>query len=188
MKIEIPDDLRALADACDDFATMPYWSEAARASVMRYLAEMCPHREALRWLVREVINHVGKWPGLAEVRGILCMRYDPADGIDGDSTIPGYRADDAEMRYILRERQTFASLPPPAVALAQFAESGSADCDPAPRIPALKQLPNGHIELKPTPPNEYELNLIRGEANDERLTLEARERARRILERMDQAG
>jgi hypothetical protein len=188
MKIENPDDLRALADACDDFATMPYWSEAARASVMRYLAEMCPHREALRWLVRQVVNYAAKWPGLAEVRGILCQRYDPADGIDGYSTIPGYRADDAEMRYILRERQAFAALPPPGEALAQLVEPGPADCDQAPRIPALKQLPNGHIELKPTPVNAYELNVIRGEVNDERLTLEARERARWILERMEQAG
>jgi hypothetical protein len=155
---------------------------------MRYLAEMCPHREALRWLVRQVVNYAAKWPGLAEVRGILCTRYDPADGIDGYSTIPGYRADDAEMRYILREQQMFAALPPPAVALAQLAEPGPADSEQAPRIPALKQLPNGHVELKPTPLKEYELNVIRGEADDERLSAEARERARRILERMEQAG
>ncbi|MGA8594465.1 MAG: hypothetical protein WB676_06945, partial [Bryobacteraceae bacterium] len=40
------------------------------------------------------------WPGLAELRGILCSRYDPADGIDQWSTLPGYRADDAEMKHL----------------------------------------------------------------------------------------
>ena len=46
------------------------------------------------------MNHVGSWPGLAELRGILCSRYDAADGIDQWSTLPGYRADDAEMKHL----------------------------------------------------------------------------------------
>ena len=91
---------RDLEQACDDFAMLAYWPAEARASVMRLLAQMCPHREALRWLVAEVVNHVGKWPGSAELRGILCSRYEPADGIDQWSELAGYRAEDGEARYL----------------------------------------------------------------------------------------
>jgi hypothetical protein len=191
MKIETPEDLRALADAADDLASMPYWIEASRASVMRYLAEMCPHREALHWLVRTVVNHVGTWPGVAELRGILCTRYDPADRIDGDSTIPGFRPEDAEMRYRLREAESYAALPSSSEALARLTSPAwikQPATEAVPRIPALRQLPTGCLELKPTSPNAYELNLIRDEANDCRLSAEARERAKRILERMEQTG
>jgi hypothetical protein len=89
-----------LVQAVDDLATMPYFPTESRGSVMTLLRKMCPHRTALRWLVAEAVNHVDKWPGLAELRAILCMRYDPADGIDQWSTLPGYRADDAEMKHL----------------------------------------------------------------------------------------
>jgi len=89
-----------LETACDDLAMLPYWPAEARASVMRLLAQMCPHREALQWLVAECVNHVAKWPGPAELRGLLCTRYTPADKIDGWTTLPGYRADDCEARFL----------------------------------------------------------------------------------------
>jgi hypothetical protein len=91
------DDLRV---ACNDLATLPFFPQEAKASVVTYLARMCPHKRALRWLVDEVVNHVRSWPGLAELRGILCNRFDPADGIDQWSTLPGYRAEDNEARYL----------------------------------------------------------------------------------------
>jgi hypothetical protein len=67
-----------LVEAVGDLSTMPYFPEASRSAVMTLLRKMCPHRTALRWLVAEVVNHVGTWPGIAELRGILCSRYDPA--------------------------------------------------------------------------------------------------------------
>lgn len=95
-----------LIEAVDDLGTMPYFPVESRGSVMNLLRRMCPTRTALRWLVAEVINHVDKWPGLAELRAILCSRYDPADGIDQWSSLPGYRADDAEMKH-LEEHERF---------------------------------------------------------------------------------
>ena len=89
-----------LIQAVDDLATVPFFPSESRGSVMTQLRRMCPHRTALRWLVAEVVNHVGSWPGLAELRGILCSRYDAADGIDQWSTLPGYRGDDAEMKQL----------------------------------------------------------------------------------------
>ncbi len=74
---------------------------ATRAAIMMLLGKMVPHKRALEWLVNELINHVGKWPGPAEVRGILCSRFDPADGIDHWSTLPGYSAADGEAKFLL---------------------------------------------------------------------------------------
>jgi enoyl-CoA hydratase/carnithine racemase len=94
-----------LEEACNDFAMLPFFPQEARASVMMLLAKMCPHRRALRWLVEEVVNHVGKWPGPAELRGLLCTRYDPADGIDHWCSLPGYTAADAEARHYAQHEQ-----------------------------------------------------------------------------------
>jgi hypothetical protein len=88
-----------LERACDDLATIPYFPVESRTSVMTGLREMCPHRTALRWLTAEAKNHVNKWPGIAELRGLLCTRYDPADGIDHWCSLPGYTATDAEAKH-----------------------------------------------------------------------------------------
>jgi len=53
----------------------------------------------LNRLVNVLINHVGTWPGPAEVRAIYCKMYPPADGIDGGSSItPGFTDDECEAR------------------------------------------------------------------------------------------
>lgn len=90
-----------LLKAVDDLAMCSFFPHDSRASVMLLLAKMCPSREALQRLVREQVNRVGVWHGPAELRGILCSFTDPADGIDYWSTLPGYRAEDAEARFLL---------------------------------------------------------------------------------------
>lgn len=84
---------------------MPFFPNDARSSVMHFLLKICPSKEALDWLVAEAVNHVTRWPGLAELRGLLCTRYEPADGIDGYTSLPGYSAADMEARYIERHEQ-----------------------------------------------------------------------------------
>ena len=96
---------RDLDQALDDLAMLRYFPSDTRASVMHLLAKICPHREALEWLVGELVNHVGEWPGPAEVRGLLCTRYDAADGIDGWCNLPGYRAEDYESRHLAEHDQ-----------------------------------------------------------------------------------
>jgi hypothetical protein len=100
-RIEIKD----LELACDEFAMLEYWRSEMRPAVMKLLANMCPNPKALRWLTAEVVNHVGKWPGPAELRGLLCTRYDPADGIDQWCSLPGYTAQDAEAKSIAEHEQ-----------------------------------------------------------------------------------
>ena len=94
-----------LEAACDDLAMMPFFPADARAAVMLFLAKICPHREALRWLVAQLINRVGKWPGPAEIRGLLCTKYDAADGIDGYCSLPGFTPAEMEAQHFERHEQ-----------------------------------------------------------------------------------
>lgn len=86
---------------CDFFPREP----GAQAAIMRLLAKIVPHRQALRWLVGEFTNKIGKWHGPAELRAVLCTRYQPQDGIEGWSQLSGYSASDAEERAINQHKQ-----------------------------------------------------------------------------------
>jgi hypothetical protein len=94
-----------LETACNDLAMLTFFPHDARASVMILLRNICPHKRALKWLVAELVNHVGKWPGPAEVRGLLCSRFDPADGIDQWCSLPGYTAEEFETKHLERHAQ-----------------------------------------------------------------------------------
>jgi hypothetical protein len=94
-----------LEDAVNDLSMMPYFPTESRAAVMSFLLRICPHRTALQWLVSEAVNRVPKWPGPAELRGLLCTRYDAADGVDGYCSLPGYSAAEMEAKAIERHEQ-----------------------------------------------------------------------------------
>jgi hypothetical protein len=96
------DDLNA---AVDDLATIPFFPNESRASVMNFLAKICPHRKALVWLAAEATNRVRTWPGLAEIRGLLCTKYDAADGIDGYCALPGYTPGEMEAKHFEQHEQ-----------------------------------------------------------------------------------
>jgi hypothetical protein len=68
----------------------------AQAAIMELLARMCPHREALQWLVDQMVNCVGTWKGPMELRGVLCWHYPPADGIEANCSISGFTPADGE--------------------------------------------------------------------------------------------
>jgi hypothetical protein len=95
-----------LRKAIDSLKLLKYFpaDPAAHGALMELLTGMCPDLEALDWLVAELMNHVGEWPGPANVRGLLCQRCKPADGIETDCGIPGYTPADCEARAI-REHQ-----------------------------------------------------------------------------------
>jgi hypothetical protein len=99
---------RDLAEAVDALAMMRFFPQESRAQVMLLLSRMCPHREALRWLVTEATSRLSDWPGPGELRGLLCTRYDAADGIDRYCTLPGYRAEDYEQQHYERHKQFLA--------------------------------------------------------------------------------
>lgn len=94
-----------LETAVDRLATMRFFPHEARASVMQELAKMCPHRTALRWVADEAVSHFSDWMGLKELRGLMCSRFDPADGIDVWCSLPGHTAADAEATHVERHLQ-----------------------------------------------------------------------------------
>ena len=90
-----------LEDAVNDLATIPFFPERGSSSIYSELAKMCPHKRALSWLIDTAKARCRTWPGLAELRGLLCTRFDAADGIDEPNcSIPGFTVEEAEMRHI----------------------------------------------------------------------------------------
>lgn len=91
-----------LDEATDQMQMLEYWrSDAAFiASVQTYLAKICPNVEALEWLTAALVNHIGKWPGPHELRGLLCTKYDAADGIDAYCSLPGFSPSDFERKHL----------------------------------------------------------------------------------------
>ena len=89
-----------IQEALGALSTLCYFPREASGSVARDLAKMMPHRRALQWTVDAVLNSVSDWPGLKEIRGVLCSRFDPADGIDAWSSIAGFTAEDGEQKYL----------------------------------------------------------------------------------------
>lgn len=98
--------LNDLEVACDDLATIPYFPRESRASIIVQLQRMCPHLRALEWLVQTATAHCKQWPGLSDLRGLLCSRFDAADGIDEPTcSIPGFTVEENEARYLVRHEE-----------------------------------------------------------------------------------
>ena len=92
-----------LDDAVDDLETIPFFRDSMRASVKRELMNIAPHYRALRWLVDTAKHKCKEWPGMSELRGLLCTRFDPADGIDEPMcSISGYSPYEQEQKYLDR--------------------------------------------------------------------------------------
>lgn len=99
-----------LAGALAQFSMLRYFpaDEMAHESIVLLLRRLCGTRERLMWLISRMVDHVGYWPGPAEVRGLFCTRFRPADGVEADCTLPGYTAADGEATT---ERATVKALP-----------------------------------------------------------------------------
>lgn len=69
----------------------------AQKAIAMFLAQLCGTGERLQWLVSQLVNRVGDWPGPAQVRGIFCTRFRPADGKEADCTLAGFTAADGEL-------------------------------------------------------------------------------------------
>lgn len=102
--------------AVSELAMMAYFpaDEDTRSAIMRLLARMVPHRVALIWLVRTMVDRVGRWSGPTELRGVLCTRFRPADGIEAFSTLPGFRPEDSEAAMLDEHEQRKVGWLPPA--------------------------------------------------------------------------
>lgn len=83
----------------------------AQLEIMRLLERMVPSERALEWLVSTMIDRVGEWQGPVELRGVLCAKFRPKDGIEAWSTIPGFTAADSEAQTAWIEKPDVLSLP-----------------------------------------------------------------------------
>jgi hypothetical protein len=92
--------------------------EATRAAIMVELSDLCGTAEQLAWLVDTMVKRVGTWEGPAEMRGVFCTRFPPADGVQVNSTLPGFSPADLEKRsYELHEAiKQAGALPEPSTA------------------------------------------------------------------------
>ncbi len=93
-----------LMQAAAELATIPFFPAEAQLVVMQQLARMCPHKQALRFVVDTAVARCKRWPGISELRGLLCSRYNAADGIDEPScSIRGFTPEECEERFYERE-------------------------------------------------------------------------------------
>lgn len=83
---------------------------AAREEIMRLLERMVWDPQQLDWLVRVMIDRVGKWHGTVELRGVFCSRFAPKDGIEANcAETPYFCPAEMEMRAICEHNE--AKLP-----------------------------------------------------------------------------
>jgi hypothetical protein len=81
---------------------------AVQAAVMNELRSMCRSREALEALVSKLTAYCPEWPGISEVRGLLCTFDVPGDGVEVDCSLVGFRPCDYEQKAI-EEAEAFAA-------------------------------------------------------------------------------
>lgn len=76
---------------------------ASRKEIMRLLIKMVSTVEQLDWLVNTMIDHIGEWPGPAELRAVFTTRFKPLDGIEGKgySSLPGFTPGDIEAENLI---------------------------------------------------------------------------------------
>lgn len=99
--------------ATDQMQLLEFWRNDTGfvAAVQTYLALICPHTEALEWLTAALVNHIGKWPGPHEVRGLLCTKYDAADGVDAYCSLPGFSPIDFERKHLEKHESIMGRIP-----------------------------------------------------------------------------
>lgn len=103
MKTETPITEQHLAAALVQLSILKFFpmDELQHRAMTEYLRRLCGHAEGLAWLVAQLVNHVGEWPGSADVRGIYCTRFKPADGIENlNCRLSGFTPTDCETKEV----------------------------------------------------------------------------------------
>jgi hypothetical protein len=78
---------------------------AARFEIARMFMRMVDDPKKLEWLVRTLVDRIGKYPGTREIRGVYCTRFQPFDGIEESSTLSGFSPADCEADYVKLQSQ-----------------------------------------------------------------------------------
>lgn len=89
---------KQLAAAVEELSAIPYFpqSAGAKVAIAAQVAKFVGRAEQLRWLVDAALNAMQEWKGIAELRGLHCTKFKPADGVEGWCTLPGYTPEDSE--------------------------------------------------------------------------------------------
>jgi hypothetical protein len=87
-----------IAEAVEELAAIPFFPSepGARFAVMRAMEKFVSGASELRWLIDTAVGAMREWRGVAEVRGLYCVRFRPADGKGEACMIPGFTAGDIE--------------------------------------------------------------------------------------------
>jgi hypothetical protein len=183
--------------ACGELATIPYFPSAERAFVMNLLRKMCPHHDALRFVVDTAVARCKQWPGMSELRGLLCTRYDAADGMDEPNcSIPGFTAEESKAKYLATHNsiKTQSQLPVPEMgAIRQIAAGKSIEAQRAEveRLEKLKRDLAAKIGRPTRPRSEFayspeQIAQLEADMANEQLPYSARQLAAQMLQRCRQ--
>jgi len=77
--------------------------ESAQRVIMLELERMVPTVEILNWLVDKFLRVIGEWSSLKDLRGVLCIRCTPLDGIRASCYLPGFTPDELEASWHARQ-------------------------------------------------------------------------------------
>lgn len=116
-----------LERSLDRLSILRFWpaSDNSRAEIGRLLVRMVPSKEALDWLVDAMVNRVGEWHGPVELRGVLCAKFHPVDGVEAYCSLSRtFTAAEAEAQYLEGVQSQPRTLAPSSAAIVkQIAEA-----------------------------------------------------------------
>ena len=108
-------DFKRVAEIALKLTALKYFpgEPQARLAVIEQLGEMCESEEQVAWLVKRTLKLFAKWPGIGELRAVLCSKFKPKDGFESYSeTFPdGIPSEAPEKQWTLPAASTLA-LPP----------------------------------------------------------------------------
>jgi hypothetical protein len=94
----------AIIDAVMALSMIPFAPQKPdqHEQLMIALAAFADKPDALKWTVGIAVANWHQWLGIAELRGIYCSRFKPADGIEADAMeTPGFTPGDNETAYLM---------------------------------------------------------------------------------------
>jgi len=106
--------IEAIKAAIRRLSAIPFFpsDEDARLEIMYTLEDVIgteilhgsSPQQRIDWLVKAAVNVMRRWGGIPELRGLLCTRWRPADGIETYSTLQGHRQEDFETQRLAEHR------------------------------------------------------------------------------------
>lgn len=84
-------DIDQLSRRVAGWAAMRYFpsrdEKYARLEIVKGVASMAGTYDRACWIVDQMLALTNDWPGLVEVRGVFCHRFQPADGVSAESKL-----------------------------------------------------------------------------------------------------